>query len=136
MKQEKKEALYILAIIVCSFAAFRLGQTLDSRCAAAVEAQRQAVIDSEYKAAAAKLDFCIKNRPPLNNNKRMAGAFHLFKEMRCPERLLYAECDDVCRKELITSISLDIQNWDNYKEVDDPDDLFKLMDRENYIKEP
>lgn len=135
MKQETKEVLYWCAIIACSFAFFHLGQVSDNRCAAAIEAKSKAATESKDKAATAKLDFCIRIKPPLENNRKMLSGFNLFKRIHCPERLLYADCDEACREDLIFNIGFDLDSWDSY-EKDDPDDLFLRMDQENYIPEP
>lgn len=127
MKQETKEVLYWCAIIACSFAFFQLGQIIDDKCAAAVAAKSKAVEDSINKAANAKINFCLHNRPSLSNPQQTLDKFRLFKEMRCPQRLLYADCDQVCREEILYNVrtDLEIDDWNDY-DAKDPDDLFEL----------
>lgn len=123
MKPQTKEAIYIGGIVICSIVFFNLGQIADNRCASEIRARDNLLMDSEEKAAAAKLDFCISNRPSLNDKQQMIDKFELFRKMRCPERLLYSDCDQICRKKLILDITIDMSSWDNYEDEDDSYDL-------------
>ncbi len=127
MKQETKEVLYLSAIVACSFAFFHLGQIADNKCAAAIIEKQKLSNDSISKAANAKINFCINNRPSLSNTEQTLDKFRLFKEVGCPQRLLYAECDKACREEILSEVKTDLElnNWSSYKEAD-PDDLFEL----------
>lgn len=127
MKQETKEVLYLVAIVACSFAFFNLGQIADNKCAAAVAEKRKLADDNINKAANAKIDFCLNNRPSLSNPKQTLDKFRLFKEIGCPQRLLYADCDQDCREEILSEVKTDLElnNLSSYKEAD-PDDLFEL----------
>lgn len=127
MKQKTKEVLYLVTIVVCSFAFFHLGQIADNKCAAAISEKRKLSDNSINKAANAKINFCLNNRPSLSNHKQTLDKFRLFKEIGCPQRLLYAECDQTCREEILSDVKMDLEfnNWNNYKETD-PDDLFEL----------
>lgn len=116
MKQESREALYILAIFGCSFGFFLLGQHLGGN---SIQAKPVVSDDSKGKAAAAKLDFCLKNAPTSSNPKEILKTFRLFREMKCPEQLLYSECDQNCRENLLWEIELDLSNWDNYANIKD-----------------
>lgn len=128
MKQVTKEALYIIAIVASSFIFFHLGQVADNKCAAAISAKRKAVEDSLNKAANAKINFCLRNRPSLNNPRNTLEKYRLFKEINCPQRLLYADCDQTCREEIFFNVKtdLEINNWDADK-IQDPDDLFEMI---------
>lgn len=123
MRQETKEALYIGAIVVCSFAFFRLGQIVDNRCATEIQSRNSRLIDSEEKAAIAKLEFCINNRPQLDDIQQVTDKFELFKRIHCPERLLYSDCDKSCREDLVFDIKIDMSSWDSYKNNDVVHDL-------------
>lgn len=127
MKQETKDIIYLVTIIACSLGFFHLGQIADNKCAVAVFEKRKVVEDSINKAATAKIDFCLHNRPSLSDPKQTLDKFRLFKEMRCPQRLLYADCDQACREEILFNVKMDLEidNWDDYK-TQDADDLFEL----------
>ena len=127
MKQETKEVLYMVAIVACSFAFFHLGQVADNKCAAAVAEKRKIVDNNINKAVNAKIDFCLHNRPSLSNPQQTLDKFRLFKEIGCPQRLLYADCDQICREEILDNVRIDLEinDWSKYN-VKDPDDLFEL----------
>lgn len=127
MKQETKEVLYWCAIIACSFAFFQLGQRIDDKCAAAVTEKRKIIDNNINKAANAKINFCLHNRPSLSNPRQTLDKFRLFKEMHCPQRLLYDDCDQTCREEILDNVRIDLEidDWSKYN-VKDPDDLFEL----------
>lgn len=127
MKQETKEVFYWAAIIACSFGFFQLGQRADNKCAAAVLEKRKIIEDSINKAANAKINFCLHNRPSLSNPQQTLDKFRLFKEIHCPQRLLYADCDEACREEILSDVKtdLEINDWSAY-ETTDQDDLFEL----------
>lgn len=127
MKQKTKEVLYLVAIVVCSFAFFHLGQVADNKCAAAVTEKRKIIDNNINKAANAKIDFCLHNRPSLSNPRQTLDKFRLFKEIGCPQRLLYTDCNQDCREAILSDVKMDLEinNWDSYK-AEDPDDLFEL----------
>lgn len=132
---EKKEVLYLIAIVACSLLSFAVGTKFDGKCAAAVERESKINTQSKNKAIEAKINFCLKNRPESDSPDETLKSFRLYKELHCPERLLYTDCDEACMNDARLQVSLDIDNWANY-EPQDKDDLFQIIDQENIYPEP
>ena len=133
MREETKDVLYILAILASSFIFFNIGQRVDNKCAQRIDEQRLHIEEGENKAAAAKLDFCIKNRPSLDDKQQFLEKFDLFKKIHCPQRLLYGDCDKYCREDLIFDIKSDMDYWENYTNNNKED---YLEHPEGYYPEP